>query len=442
MASPDAPRAPLRVRRIEIKKLFGLYDHDIHLNAEDGVTILHGPNGVGKTATLHLLMVLAGHYETLWKYPLERLKFTLNSGEYILFEVESKNNFDGTWFFKMTLTWGRLDQPQGIHVFSKSTFNIKDSYIKINHENSVLDSNIFSTWMNGYQIDNNNWLLLREYTRTELVNDLRNENCWWLDDEFVDLCFVNTSRLMYLNHEDKKEGYLRVNRYSAEMVVMIQSKLDKYDEMTRQGDQTFIKRLIDFKVSEGLNLNQLRTELVEIENGIIELQKIGVLNGLIKSDFESLSKSIQLEQLSVVSLYVIDMQEKLNIFTDIIQKINLFCHQLNLKLTHKSISVHAADGLVIRDRAGERLPLEALSSGEQHQIVLLYDLLFRTKPGTLVLIDEPELSLHLSWQERFLEDLLEVVKVTGIDVLLATHSPFIVGDRDDLMVALLAEPAP
>jgi predicted ATPase len=58
------------------------------------------------------------------------------------------------------------------------------------------------------------------------------------------------------------------------------------------------------------------------------------------------------------------------------------------------------------------------------------------------LIDEPELSLHLSWQKRFLDDLLEVVRVTGIDVLLATHSPFIVGDRDDLMVALSAEPAP
>lgn len=442
MASPDEPRTPLRLRRIEIKKLFGLYDHDIHLNAEDGVTILHGPNGVGKTATLHLLMVLAGHYETLWKYPLERLKFTFDSDEYILFEIESKNNFDGTWFFTMNLSWGKSSQSQGVYAFKKRTFNFKDSYSKIRYENSVADANIFSVWMNGYQANEENWLLLREYTQKELKNEIREEGFWQLNHNFVDVYFVNTSRLLYLDVATKKENYLMINKCSSAMIVMIQSKLDRYDEMTRQGDQTFIKRLITFKEPEELDLNGLRMELVKIENGIVELQKLGVLNGLIKSDFESLSKNIQSEQFSVVALYVDDMKKKLDIFTDIVQRINLFCHQINLKLTHKSISVHATDGLVIRDRAGERLPLEALSSGEQHQIILLYDLLFRTKPGTLVLIDEPEISLHLSWQKRFLEDLLEVIKVTGIDVLLATHSPFIVGDRDDLMVALSAEPAP
>jgi predicted ATPase len=54
----------------------------------------------------------------------------------------------------------------------------------------------------------------------------------------------------------------------------------------------------------------------------------------------------------------------------------------------------------------------------------------------LVLIDEPELSLHVNWQKSFLPDLLKIVEATGYDVILATHSPFIVGDRSDLMVAL------
>jgi len=44
------------------------------------------------------------------------------------------------------------------------------------------------------------------------------------------------------------------------------------------------------------------------------------------------------------------------------------------------------------------LKLTDLSSGEQQEVVMLYELLFCVQPGTLVLIDEPELSLHVVWQ--------------------------------------------
>ena len=63
-------------------------------------------------------------------------------------------------------------------------------------------------------------------------------------------------------------------------------------------------------------------------------------------------------------------------------------------------------------------------------------LLFRVQPNTVVLIDEPELSLHVGWQKRFLPDLVEIVQLSGFDAVVATHSPFIVGDRDDLLVPL------
>lgn len=93
-------------------------------------------------------------------------------------------------------------------------------------------------------------------------------------------------------------------------------------------------------------------------------------------------------------------------------------------------------GLTARTSSGARLELDTLSSGEQHELVLLYDLLFKVSPNALILIDEPELSLHISWQKRFLDDLLQIVQISSCDVLLATHSIFIAGDRPDLMVAL------
>jgi predicted ATP-binding protein involved in virulence len=39
----------LRVSSVSVTGLFGIYDHSFDLNSTDRVTILHGPNGVGKT---------------------------------------------------------------------------------------------------------------------------------------------------------------------------------------------------------------------------------------------------------------------------------------------------------------------------------------------------------------------------------------------------------
>jgi predicted ATP-binding protein involved in virulence len=54
----------------------------------------------------------------------------------------------------------------------------------------------------------------------------------------------------------------------------------------------------------------------------------------------------------------------------------------------------------------------------------------------LILIDEPELSLHVAWQVQFLKDLARVIKLSSFDVLLATHSPQIIDTRWDLTVEL------
>jgi len=65
-----------------------------------------------------------------------------------------------------------------------------------------------------------------------------------------------------------------------------------------------------------------------------------------------------------------------------------------------------------------------------------YELLFKVAPGSLILIDEPEISLHVVWQEQFLKDVQAVTKMTDTDVLIATHSPDIIDDRRDLMLEL------
>jgi len=71
---------------------------------------------------------------------------------------------------------------------------------------------------------------------------------------------------------------------------------------------------------------------------------------------------------------------------------------------------------------------------------MLYNLLFEVRPGTLVLLDEPELSLHVAWAKHFIKDLQRIVVLSDIDVVVATHSPDLINDRWDLTVELKAQP--
>jgi AAA15 family ATPase/GTPase len=74
--------------------------------------------------------------------------------------------------------------------------------------------------------------------------------------------------------------------------------------------------------------------------------------------------------------------------------------------------------------------LSSLSSGEQQLIVLLTHLAFNPSAAeaNVLIIDEPELSLHIGWQEKFADALLKANP--NIQFILATHSPAIVLDRD------------
>ena len=64
-----------------------------------------------------------------------------------------------------------------------------------------------------------------------------------------------------------------------------------------------------------------------------------------------------------------------------------------------------------------------MSSGEKQIISVFAKLILNYQRKYLILIDEPELSLSIEWQRKFLPD---IVNTTSCHQLLAiTHSPFI-----------------
>jgi predicted ATPase len=77
-----------------------------------------------------------------------------------------------------------------------------------------------------------------------------------------------------------------------------------------------------------------------------------------------------------------------------------------------------------------------LSSGERQLFVLITTLMFGEDESraNVLIIDEPELSLHIKWQEMFVDSLLQAKP--DMQLILATHSPSIILEKDNLCVDL------
>ena len=104
-------------------------------------------------------------------------------------------------------------------------------------------------------------------------------------------------------------------------------------------------------------------------------------------------------------------------------------------------AVVRADGRMVltytvADRPGH-FSVDHLSSGEKQILILLTAALLEEATPVVYLADEPELSLHVSWQEGLLQSLVELGG--AMQVIVATHSPDIVGAFRDNIVELSHE---
>ena len=77
--------------------------------------------------------------------------------------------------------------------------------------------------------------------------------------------------------------------------------------------------------------------------------------------------------------------------------------------------------------AGNKLSFEDLSSGEKQLISLVAQLFVADIKDSIILIDEPEFSLHPSWQNKIVGVLQRYADEYNCQVILATHSPHIIG---------------
>ena len=73
---------------------------------------------------------------------------------------------------------------------------------------------------------------------------------------------------------------------------------------------------------------------------------------------------------------------------------------------------------------GETLLPYKLSSGEKQMLVILLTVLVEDHQNYVLFMDEPEVSLHIEWQKRLIELILELNP--NVQIILTTHSPAVI----------------
>ncbi len=82
-------------------------------------------------------------------------------------------------------------------------------------------------------------------------------------------------------------------------------------------------------------------------------------------------------------------------------------------------------------KMGELIPFEDCSSGEKHLIFSLTGIMCHIMSSSLVLIDEPEISLHPEWQTKYIDLIKELFgKYASCHFVIASHSHYLVSDLE------------
>ncbi len=415
------------LKKIKIKGLFNKLDYEIELK-EEGITILTGPNGYGKTTILKIIHAFAiKNLAFFFQLPFKEIALTQEKTEIRL----SKKKHD-------TLE---------IQLGNETPKDYKKGEIISKEIRRLLQISPYR------QVDENRWHDRRTdtfYTTENLINQLIETDPeiqakYYKKQmpEFINVYLIREQRLIkkvtairrrntpYYSEEEMRENFSNtIEEYANELSKNIKDILANASKIGQELDSSFPRRLFDenSQVSENEFNNRY--------NKIKEKQKYLSMYGLSATKEES-HTSFKEEDAKALLVYLNDTEKKLAVFDDVLQKLEIFSTILNQRqFVFKHLEISPDFGFRFKTEDEKELSLSELSSGEQQEVVLLYELLFKVGSNTLVLIDEPEISLHVAWQKEVVNDLLNIIKLRKITVITATHSPQIIKEHWDLVVDL------
>lgn len=139
---------------------------------------------------------------------------------------------------------------------------------------------------------------------------------------------------------------------------------------------------------------------------------------------------------SIVNL----VPEEVSILSDILDKqyqsVKIIEHKFYSKW---GTSVYFSQGVGDASFSGKYS--EAFAGSGESAVAKLVHKIFSAQEGTLLLLDEPEVSLHPGAQKRLLNYILENVRDKGLQVVISTHSPAIVEELPPEAIVVMNQTA-
>ncbi len=430
------------IERVEIKKLHNLYDYDICIPDYQNVLILTGPNGYGKTTILKIinnLLTCNFWYFYFLRFQSIQITFRQNAqsdGAYIIkierqIEATEKGQSENA---SEVIKPFNIGEQLSIGLFSnKKELPIETLVLGRNYLVRLFRRYV-SSGRDGYTEQDLFKILEREYTPSQdtYLSDngktlslfLQERRCQFIKEQRL-ILFTSSERSPYGYRRKEYNDKMQVDAIAEELKSGFIKSQMLFAVKSQDIDATFIKRLMsgdhasydEMSFKDKLNALKQKTE---------NYRKYELVSDIdIQEDYSQQYRGI-------LSLYIDDMENKLAVFEDFYEKLVLFDRFVTGKsLSNKHIVLNEKHGISVYNDLNEEIPLASLSSGEQDLVILYYKLVFSTPAHSLLLIDEPENSLHVAWLEQMLDDYQSMADKLKCQIIIATHSPaFIDGQWD------------
>ncbi|CRL59065.1 AAA family ATPase [Proteus penneri] len=387
----------MNIKSVQFLDLFDKLNYNLDFSNFD-TNILTGPNGYGKTI--------------------------------ILKSINSLINRDLPFFEKLRFKEFRI-------IFDSIDITLKkDEHLQIKiTQGDITDILIFEKNLTDIKLSDNTIVTEMEikWSKMKAISASRDAVIEKLG-KYLSGCtvlFIKDQRMQV--YIDKKNEITLIS-LARDLKEKINFAIEEYNRLSQELDATFPIRLFDYEARPSYIMIEEKLKGLKLVR--YDYIKFGFLDESTNTKFEmqDMDLSKKYDNAHVLELYLSDSLDKYSAFKDLTKKINLFIRFLNSKeLAFKSLVVHKDVGFCLIDNdTGKSIELNSLSSGEQNQIIMLYNLIFLTNKNSILLIDEPEISLHIAWQKEVLNNLERIMKVNNIpQTIIATHSPTVINGNWD-----------
>lgn len=428
---------------LKFKALFGRFNYDFNFN--DDVTIITGPNGYGKSTILRTIDAISKGINGINYFVnlnFEKMQFSnLKTNEKITIKKTAEKLYINDCeldldFFKNIMFYILQEERYYIRKVddNKVYDRRKDQLYTI--EEYILNNfseNEFNNRSDEFFLNINlRYNFSKKFKDKDINKNLKAVQEIKEKKEIVkNIYYIKEQRLIITDEKKKREDedIEFIKQLPGKLKKIITEVSNNYSAISNKLDSSYPDRL--FSTEVGITKEEYEKEMDKMKEKLEKIKKFDI------SDIQlSNNLGFKDEHSKALKIYFDDFQQKYKVYEQFIEQLELFTNIINSRLNFKKIKISRDNGIIVIDDNNTEIELRKLSSGEQQEIVLFYKLIFDVEENVLLLIDEPEISLHILWQKKFMDDLLSIINHKKISVIVATHSPQIISNHLDKQIDL------